>query len=63
MTDKDEAKDKTNTSEPIILYMKICEDFKKNLADLSNGHCLSNDFYPDYVCDVTCYLFSKKRDR
>ncbi len=30
----------------------LCLEAKQEGLDLSNGPCLSNDYYPDYVCDV-----------
>ncbi|VVB76488.1 Uncharacterised protein [Candidatus Tiddalikarchaeum anstoanum] len=32
--------------------VSLCTAAKNAGLDFSNGPCLSNDYYPDYVCDV-----------
>jgi hypothetical protein len=40
------------TADYIIECQDLCTQAKAAGTDLSNGPCLSNDYYPDYVCDV-----------
>ncbi len=37
---------------PVELCKQLCYLALSNNRELANGPCLSNDFYPDYVCDV-----------
>jgi len=42
-----------NSSDPAQMCVSLCQQAKQNGMDMSKGPCLSNDYYPDYVCDVS----------
>lgn len=47
---KEEVKE-SDKEKAIEECVKICKNFKNSGEDL-DSKCLSNDFYPDWVCDV-----------
>ncbi len=44
--------EKSEENPAINACISLCKDRLDSGRDLSNGPCLSNDTYPDWVCDV-----------